>query len=123
MHPLSSTSRQEWAAKVSDLPNQVDWVDFAGANDLKLSLQKLLLRLANLEFILNQLSHLKTRFFTVEGVDTHALLKPAVDQTNDTAKVRSGTDSVVCNSVSVNQDDLHRLQRHYFLQPLHGQRR
>jgi hypothetical protein len=46
----------------------VDWVDFFAANDQSgLSLQKLLTRLANLDFVYTQLHHMKVRFFSLSN--------------------------------------------------------
>ncbi len=54
----------------------------------------MLTRLANLDFIYENLSHLKIRFFSLsheqaEGLDQATLFKTAYDLINETAKVRS----------------------------------
>jgi hypothetical protein len=62
MAGMGSKSKQPCAVRLT-----VDWVDFCSANDHQngLSLQKLLTRLANLDFIKTQLGYMKVRFFSL----------------------------------------------------------
>jgi hypothetical protein len=72
----------------------LDWVDFSAANSQAgLSLQKLLTRLANLDFVQSQLHYMKVRFFALSSdrgaayFDETALFKTAHEIIFDASKV------------------------------------
>lgn len=102
-------------SKIDDVMN-VDWVDFAAANDQTTSLIKLLTRLQNIDFIHEQLTHMKIRFFSLthpqnDNIDQSLLFKAAYEVLDETAQVFSYHSNLLeYHPVYFKQNGIHRLQ-------------